>query len=313
MSNQQQHDLPPDALPGNEPILTEAEKQLMAEVDAPPPQPGTEGGDPPPPDPAAADPGTPETPPGGGVSASDPPAAAVEQPPAAAMLPSLQLEARDFKAERETLDTRYSEELTALKTKFNDNDIDDEVYEAERERLLDARAAEREELTAARVKWETRAELAEEFADHTWKQNVAGFLGQAENALLSRSPEIKQLWEATMQRAVNEAAAAGTPLVTDLQIMTEGRNLLFQQLGLSATSPPPPPAPTPDKPAATPPKLDNIPPSLGNLPGAAPNGAALTGDELASLEINSLERQMADMSEAQIDALLRATPGAFVD
>lgn len=316
MPHPQVNDLPPDSLPGNEPILTDAEKQLLAEVDAPvvpDPDPGAA----PPADPAATPPAgtTPETPPPGGVSASEPVVAVVDAAPAPSSLPTLQMDARDFKAEREALDARFGEQLTALKGKFADGSLEDEAYEEERERLLEARAAEREELTSARVKWETRAELAEEFADHTWKQSVTSFLAHADNAMLSRSEEMQELWQKCMQRAVNEKAAAGTPLQTDAQIMLEGRNLLFQQLGLSATSPnAPPPGPTEaPKPAAVPPKLDNLPPSLGNVPGAAPNGAVVTGEALASLEINSLESQMAGMSDAQIDQLLRTTAGAFID
>lgn len=311
----QHNDLPPDTLPGNEPILTDAERELLAEVDAPPeaqkpddtPPDAGEGN---PPAAAATEPPNPETPPPpGGVSASEPAAAQIDP------LPSLHNEARDFAAERQAIDQKYSEQLATLKKQYQEDGlIDDDKYEAERERLIDARATEREALNVDRVKWETRAELTEEFAQHTWQQNVRTFLAAPENAILSRSPEIQQLWQATMQRAVDESAVAGTPLKTDAAIMEAGRNLLFQQLGLSApASPPPVPPPADPKPPARVPKLDNLPPSIGALPGAAPNGAAMTGDELTGLDINDLERQMAGMSDAQLEALLRATPGAFVD
>lgn len=300
----------PDTLPGNDPILTDAERQLLADVDVP------SGGD----IPANADASeNTETPPPGGVSASDPadvgdPAVAAPPQAQANSLPTLHNDARDFKTEREALDTRYSEQLAGLKEKYADGGIDDDAYDAERERLMQARQDERDELTAARVKWETRAELAEEFAQHTWQQNVRMFLSQPENGILLRSDAIQQVWQSMMQRAVNEAAAAGSPLTTDADIMTAGRNLLFQDLGLSAAANPSPVAPPANpKPPVTPPKLDNLPPSVGRLPGASPNGAAMTGEELAGLGINDLERQMASMSEAQIDALLRATPGAFIE
>lgn len=300
----------PDTLPGNDPILTDAERQLLADVDVP------NGGD----IPANTDaPENTETPPVGGVSASDhadvgDPAVAAPPQAQANSLPALHNDARDFKAEREALDTRYSEQLAGLKEKYADGGIDDDAYDAERERLVQARQDERDELTAARVKWETRAELAEEFAQHTWQQNVRMFLSQPENGILLRSDAIQQVWQSMMQRAVNEAAAAGSPLTTDADIMTAGRNLLFQDLGLSAAANPSPVAPPSNpKPPVTPPKLDNLPPSVGRLPGASPNGAVMTGEELAGLGINDLERQMAGMSEAQIDALLRATPGAFIE
>lgn len=144
------------------------------------------------------------------------------------------------------------------------------------------------------------------------------FLTLPENALLARGEDLQLAWRSAMQRVVNEAAATGKPLQDDFEIMRAGKDALFEQLGLSSPSTPPP---QPDAPAAskseppapkTPP-VGNLPPTLGTLPAAAPTGAKLSVDELAGKDIREIEKMMSGMSEAQRAELLRTTAGAFVE
>lgn len=116
-----------------------------------------------------------------------------------------------------------------------------------------------------------------------------------------------------MQTAVNNAAVTGTPLTDDWSIMRAGRDLLFKELGLSATETPAPPPPVPPKPNQNP-TLKDVPPSLSEVPAAAPSGAKLTAESLAATaDIQEIERATAGMNDAQWDELLRSVPGAFVD
>lgn len=296
----------PTPLAGNPLALTDAERDARAGFDE-------DGNELPPADPAATPavaapaaptPGAADVPPivapPADPAAAEPPAAAAEPvaappapspTPAAAALPDLRVEARDFKAE-----------LAALKKDLAEGAIDDEVYEERRDDIVAARAAA-----------EVRETLSHDFAEHTWQQNVGTFLALPENAALLRSAEIQAVWQQTMQTAVNNAALQGKALTTDFEIMTAGRDLLFQQLGLSApANPPPVAAPPPPKPVQAPP-MNQLPPSLGGIPAAAPTGVRHTIESLSALDINEAERIMAGMSEAQQDELLRGTPGSFID
>ena len=288
---------PADTLPGNDPILTDAEKALAAEIDTPAGESAPA---------QATEPGDPEAPPAGEPAAAAEPAAADPQPQPLITAP----EARDFKAEREAIDARYQGELGQLKDRFNSGDLDDDEYETERERVIQARQDERDNLTVDRVKYETRAELAQDFANQSWQQNVKTFLADPENAIIGRSVGMQKLWQDHMQTVVNEAGAAGQPPPSDLELMAAARTSLMQELGLSAA--PKVEAPASTKPTHKAPKLDDLPPSMGTGPGASP-GIAATTEELAGMEITALEQQMAGMSEAQMDKLLRSTAGAFVD
>lgn len=295
----------PPSLAGNPLALTDAERASLVGFD--------EDGKELPADPAApvavpavAAPPATETPPPAAAEVVAPPvdavppaaaaapAAAADPPqaptPAPAALPELRNEARDFKAE-----------LADLKQRLAAGTIDDDAYEDLRD-----------EIVSERTRYTLREELSEDFAKHTWQQNVGTFLAQAENAALLRSPEIQAVWTQTMQTAVNNAAAQGKQLVNDFEIMTAGRDLLFQQLGLSAPANPPPVATPPPRPQQAPP-MAQVPPTLSGIPAAAPTGARHTAESLSLLDINEAERIMAGMSEAQQDELLRSVPGAFVD
>lgn len=240
-----------------------------------------------------------ENPPAGDPPAAEPPVVPpVEAPVAVAdqgsavPFPTVQPgAARDFKAE-----------LASLKAQYGAGDVDDEAYEEQREQIIHDRA-----------KLEMRQELAQEFAEQAWTTNVNAFLARQENAVLLRSPHIQQLWNTMMQTAVNTAAQAGTPITDDWVMMRAGRDLLFQELGLSSTEVPAAPPPAPPRPDQSPP-LSNVPPTLSGVPAAAPSGAKVTADSLvASADVTEIERVTAGLSDAQWDELLRGTPGAFID
>jgi hypothetical protein len=274
--------------------LTDVERENLAQVDAdgnPRDEAEAPAGDPPAAESAEVPAGDPPT--------ADAPAPVAEVPPpaepdqgAGVPFPTIAAgEARDFKAE-----------LAQLKEKYSANDLDDDEYEEQREQIISDRA-----------EFNIRSQLATEFAEQSWTNNVQAFLGRQENAALLRSDTIKALWQTSMQAAVNNAAAAGSPLADDWAIMRAGRDLLFKELGLSATETPAPPPPPPPRLDQNPPMKD-VPPSLSEVPAAAPSGAKLTAESLAATaDIEEIERATAGMSEAQWDELLRSVPGAFVD
>lgn len=296
MPTPNQPDIENDRLPGNDPDLTDAEKAALEGFDDdgnPIEKPPVDGADP-----AAA--------PEGAEGAGEDPAPVTtpaETPAAAAPaaqdrgtgVPFPQVpaaEARDFAAE-----------LQSLKEQFNDGKIDDDQYEAARD-----------EIVVARAQAATTEALRQEFAEQAWATNCKAFLQRPENATLLRSKEIQGLWQQAMQMAVENAAAEGKVLTDDWEILTAGRDLLFQQMGLSADVPaagPAAPAAEPPKPNRAPP-LGDAPPSLANAP-AAPPGTKETADSLADLGIVELEQRMAGMTEQQQEALLASVPGAFID
>lgn len=289
MSNPNQPDtIENDRLPGNDPDLTDAEKAALEgfDDDGNPIETAPEGGA----DPAAAAPnGDGE----GGEPSPAAPAPAAQDRGTGVPFPQVPAaEARDFAAE-----------LQSLKEQFNDGKIDDDQYEAARD-----------EIVVARAQAATTEALRQEFAEQAWATNCKAFLQRPENATLLRSKEIQGLWQQAMQMAVENAAAEGKVLTDDWEILTAGRDLLFQQMGLSAEVPPAgqtAPAADPPRPNRAPPLAD-APPSLANAP-AAPPGTKETADALADLSIIELEQRMAGMTEQQQEALLASVPGAFID
>lgn len=311
----------PDYLPGNEPDLTDSERAAREgfdedgnavaaapAADAPAPDPAQVD----PPAPAADAPAAPAAPADAPAPApvADAPAPtpadspAPGAPPAQSPIFTPQINAgqpRDFAGE-----------LTALKEKYKNGLIEDDDYESARETIVEARTL-----------FNAQSAIAEQLSQQGWQANVSMFLQQPENAILHRSDAMKTLWKSMMQKAVDDAAGVGKHL-GDWEICTEARNLLFKELGLSASAPP---APTPateiptaaTTPAAPPkpnqnPPLQNIPPNLAGAPAAAPTGAKTTAETLAAANsIFDIEAFMATHSEAEADEMMRTLPGAFSD
>lgn len=204
----------------------------------------------------------------------------------------------------------FAAELKALKEKYNAGELDDEAYESAREDIIEARTV-----------YNTKAQVAEEISQAAWKANVSAFLQLPENATLLRSELMRDYWAVAMDRFANEAAAAGKVL-TDWEILSGGRDKLFQEMGLSTATTPPAPTPTnptAPAPAATKPPpvrapdLSGVPPSIGAAPNAGNTGAKPTAEALAGKDIFEIEAFMAGQSEEAQEALLRSLPGAFTD
>lgn len=294
--------MPPDeTLPGNDPHLTPAEQAALdaekADADGGAPDSGADPATPPTaaaadPDPAAA------TPPAEPAPAAEPtPAPAAETgPPPGTVFPQIAVgEARDF-----------DKELGDLKAKYRADEIDDDEYEDQRASII-----------LARAKAEVRAEMSGEFQQQSWENTVQVFLSQPENALLLRDEHMKALWQSSINAAAQTAANEGRAL-TDWQMLSEGRALLFKTIGIaggSAIAPDPAPAApaASPKPPVSPPPLNRLPPDIGSIPGAAPSGALETAESLAALDIQDLEARMAGMSEDQQQQILRTVAGAFID
>jgi len=195
----------------------------------------------------------------------------------------------------------FAAEIKELKAQYEAGTIDDDAYEEAREGIVEARTL-----------YNAQATIAEQLAEQGWRANVGAFLQLPENAALLRSPEMKDLWQTMMNRTVTEAAEAGRTLA-DWEILSGGRDRLFQTLGISTTPVPEAPAAAPPKPNQAPP-LGNVPPTLAKAPAAAPSGAKTTAETLAGSDnIMEIEAFMATQSEEQADALLRSLPGAFAD
>jgi len=268
----------PDYLPGNEPELTEAERAAREGFDengdavaaapaADPPAPADA------PAPAADTPAPPAAAPADAPApapVADAPAPA--EPPAQAPAPQSPIFTPQINAGQPR---DFATELTTLKEKYKTGEIEDDDYEAQRESIVEARTL-----------FNAQSAIAEQLSQQGWNANVNMFLQQQENAILHRSDAMKALWQSMMKKAVDDAALAGKQL-GDWEILTEGRNLLFKEIGLSAT-PQPAEAPAPAATTAAPPKpnqnppLQNIPPNLANAPAAAPTGAKTTAETLAS-------------------------------
>lgn len=265
-------------LPSNSPDLTAAEQAALDNVDA--------NGDPITTQPGAEAPDAVDD----GVDAPDVPAAAPQATTSPIFTPTITPgESRDF-----------AREVADLKEKYNAGEIDDDEYESAREAIVEARTL-----------YNAQASIAEQMAEQAWRANVQVFLQAPENAALLRSPDMAQLWQATMNRVVNDAAAEGRSL-SDWDILTAGRDRLFETIGLSTSQAPEQPA-APAKPNQSP-NLRDVPPTMARAPSAAPTGAKTTAESLSAADnIQDIEAFFATQSEDQADALLRSLPGAYVE
>lgn len=254
-------------------------------------------------DAAAADAGSSE-----GVDASSDDGAQ-KSGPVAPFAPVYAATASDRDFDKELADV--ATELKQAKTKLNDGDFSEEEYEAEYERLQDRKSQIRvdKEITA------TRAELSQQTADQAWAYLQNQFFSDAANAPIRGSAGIFAAWEAEMQAVVNDAAAEGRQ-ITDWEVMNGARQRLVDQgfpLAKAESVPTPKPeVQKPDKPDRTPP-LGNVPAGIGAAPSVADVGVRGKADDLVDLDIEDIEDRMAKMGDDARDALLRGTPGAYVD
>lgn len=204
----------------------------------------------------------------------------------------------------------FDAELNGLKEKYAAGDLDDDAYMDAREKVVEARTI-----------YNARSTIAEEISQRGWEANVHAFLQLPENATLLRSDALRDFWSAAMTRFVNEASSSGKS-PSDWEILSGGRDKLFQEMGISTA--PIPPAPTPTNPTGAPaqpptpppvraPDLTGVPPAVGSAPNAGATGAKTTAESLAGQDIFQIEAFMAGQSEEQQEAILRTLPGAFAD
>lgn len=242
-----------------------------------------------------------------------PAAATVAAPAAVPFVPQYIPDARDFDAELQGVNSL----LTELRAKHSAGSIEDDAYEVEYERLQNQKMDLRIEQSNAKL----RAELSQQNADQSWAYLQNQFFADPANAAIRTSGMLFASWEAAMQDVVNEAAADGRQ-VTDWDLMTEARKKMVEAgiplpaAGGASNAPAPNAAPatpaTPPKPDRTPP-MGNVPQTLATAPSAADPGQRGTSDQLADIgDIEDIEDRLANMGEAQRDAVLRGTPGAFV-
>ena len=316
---------PDNALANNELDLTEAEAAAMKPDDAPAgdavaaPDAGKTGDAPAAPAGEAA--AAPAAGTEGGAAASaaadapaapasdDAPAAPATEaaPPAppAVFVPTYAGDQRDFDAELGEVSTKLKE----LRTKHGTGDIEDDAYEAAYEELQEQKIGLRIEQANAR----TRAELSQQNADQSWAYLQTQFFADSANAAIRANGILFAAWEAGMQEVVNEAAAEKRA-VTDWDVMVGARAKLVAAgmlPGGAATAPPP--AATPGAKLDRTPPLGNVPQGLSAAPSAAEPGTRTTTEAMAEVsDIEDIETMLAGKSEAERDAILRGTPGAFL-
>jgi hypothetical protein len=274
----------------------------------------------------AADAGTAAAPAAGADAAAvaaaavaDPPvapavvAAPAPQAPSAPFVPTLSVPAdnRDFTAELSKVD----QDIKALREQRSAGELDhldDDAFEQQLDTLKDLRTDIRVDQREAK----TRADFNTQSADQAWIYLQTQFFADPANAPIQANGILFSAWEAAMQEVVNEAAKEGRP-VTDWSVMVGARQKLVDQgIPLPGSAPAATsttPAPTPPKPDRTPP-LGNVPQTLAHAPSAADPGTRTTAEALADdPDIESIERTLAGKSDAERDAILRGTPGAFAD
>ncbi|MGH8073645.1 MAG: hypothetical protein ACREO4_06180 [Lysobacter sp.] len=250
---------------------------------------------------AAAATATADTPAGDVPTASAPAAS----PPPAVFVPTYAGDQRDFDAELGEVSTK----LKDLRTKHGAGDIEDEAYETAYEELQEAKIGLRIEQANAR----TRAELSQQNADQSWAYLQTQFFADTANTAIRANGILFAAWEAGMQEVVNEAAAEKRA-VTDWDVMVGARAKLVAagMLPGGAAATPAPAAATAPKPDRTPP-LGNVPQGLSAAPSAAEPGSRTTTEAMAEVsDIEDIETMLAGKSEAERDAILRGTPGAFL-
>lgn len=234
----------------------------------------------------------------------------IPAPPPTPFTPVYDAEARDYATEIGEINKRLGEIRTAMR----EGDMDEDAYEAEFESLQEKRAQLRIEQAMA----EGRAEMSRQAADQAWTYLQNQFFADPANAQIRSSAGIFAAWEAEMQALVNEASQEGRQ-ITDWEIMHGARQRLVAQ-GFPLTGNAPRQAvsqqdavtPSQPPPSRTP-RMSEVPATLGSAPSMASVGGRASAEEMASMGIEDIEDRLARMGDDQRDALLRGTPGAFVD
>ena len=292
--------------------LTEAEvaalqpESVPASAEAEPPAPEA-GAASPAADPAAA---ADAPPPDDGATAAASPEPAVQVPPPL-FVPKLNVEDRNFDEELKAI----SADLAAIRQKYRDGDFDsDEAYDS----AFDALKAREFDVRLARDRAELAAEQNQANADQAWSFMSNQFMAMPQNRAIGENIVLFRAWEEAMQQAVITAAHGGKNL-SDWEVMNAGRDLLVNMGLLSATgSAQGNAAPVAEAQRERPPQPDRtaplgaVPQQLGAVPTAADPGARGGAESLASLDIETLEAQMAGMSDAQRDEILKGVPGTYI-
>jgi hypothetical protein len=245
-------------------------------------------------------------------AAAEPAAVApTQQGPATPFVPTLPADTRDFAAELSKVD----QDIKALRDQRAAGDLDhldDDAYEQQLDTLKDMRT----DLRVDQREATRRAEFNQQSSDQAWVYLQTQFFADAANAPIQANGILFSAWEAAMQEVANDAAKEGRPM-TDWSLMVSARQKLVDQ-GIplpgatpAATTPSTPaPGPKPDRTAP----LGNVPQTLAHAPSAADPGTRSTAETLADeTDIESIERTLAGKSDAERDAILRGTPGAFAD
>ena len=221
---------------------------------------------------------------------------------AAPELPTYEVPATDFKAQREALRAEKRE----LAKKWSDGDLGDDEYHAQVDEVDDKLATLLTEATRA----DTLREVNEQ---HAKRQAAAAEAAEldAMKAVAKASKEAKQIDYGTDTAAVQQfdmlfGALKADPANAKLpvaQVVQKAHAAVLALRGIVAAAPAPAPTPAP-APAAR----RNAPPSIGGLPNAAP---AVVQDDLLSqfqrLSGTDAEEFLARLPANQVERLMRTT------
>lgn len=243
------------------------------------------------------------------AAAEVPTAAPASAAPPPVFVPQLPVDARNYDEELKTVATS----LLQLKQQLNDGEIEEAAYEAQYEALQDQKTTLKVSMQLAA----DRDRQNRESADQAWEYLQNQFFSDAANANIRANGILFAAFEGAMQEVADAAAREGRQ-VTDWQLLNDARGKLVEMNMLSGTgnaagaaAPPPVAAARPPVPDRTAP-LGAVPAQLSQLPTAADPGGRSNVEQLAELGSLELESRMANMSDAQIDQILRSTPGSVV-
>ena len=270
---------------------------------------------------------------------AEPVATKTDDPPAADGLPDVSAKAEQFNGaplpvpnlvateapKFDELQAAIDKRREALDKQYDDGDIKADEY-----RKLD-RALSREETKLAAEQAEYNAnvkvqkaflEQANQAAADQWKADNTYFLAEERNKSLFATTLHLNAFQAAIDAVEAKRATDKQPVLGNRDLLEEARKLYMKTMGMQENKPAEETAEAKlarlaqeakDKgaPKRKGPDLDTVPKTVSAAPAAGVDaGSDSSIDALFAQDINDIESQLANMSRAEVDKLLRKLPGA---
>lgn len=202
----------------------------------------------------------------------------------------------------------WGQQMADLKAKLDAGDLDDDQYEAERERIYEAKTDWRAAKAARDATEEALSQRAQADQDKAWSDATAAFQAKPENAALLANP----IQLAAFNQAVSLEAQKGYTSFTEL--LDRARTTVVTAFGGKIDVPADPAKAIEAAKAARDAKAGGEAPHLHRAPNA---GAATDRDNkyehLDSLSIDDLENAVARMDPDALNDYLASAPGGLKD